>query len=230
MRKFVIGAALAVVACFGALALAGPTNAFEVHDAAAYVDPAVVYNSAGQEVLGAPTLRAAEQRAELTQFVPDQTVEVGWGDMLSDIIKSLAVVILAFAVWLLRKAPASFTGALDMIAGMMGQGRANELLEKAINYGVNATAGAVQGKTMKVAVGNEVLERAFEYALRHAPGVVANLGGSTMLREKIMARLDLDESAALPTPKPGLTLTSKLVEAEPVAASPVAPSAAGPLS
>lgn len=135
-------------------------------------------------------------------IIIDGEASVPWGDWLSEFIKGFAVIAGSAALWLLRRIPSKFGAVLDMIAGMTGQGRANELLEKAIVYGINTTAGAARGKVLTVKVGNEVLERAFEYALRHAPKLVTKLGGDTMLREKIIARLDLDESAAVPSPRP----------------------------
>lgn len=157
--------------------------------------------NAEQAALGAPSLYPHE-RASLTQYAPDGQVAVPWGDWLSELIGAAIALIAAAALALFRRLPAHLVSALDAFAGMMGQGRADALLEKAVNYGVNVTQGAVRGKTMNVKIGNEVLERAFEYAVRHAPTLVKKLGGLQQVREKIIARLDLDENAAVPAPRP----------------------------
>lgn len=206
MKHFVIGVLLLSLAYFG-LSVA-PDFAYTVTGADQYPHVAAALN---------------DQGARLTQYQIDGRIEIPWGDWLSEIIKALTIVVGAVAAWLLRKVPANITAALDMFAGMLGQGRVNELLDKAVTYGVNATSGAVKGKTLSVGVGNEVLERAFEYALRHAPGLVSKLGGMTILREKILARLELDADASLPVPKPAMGLTTKI---EVVA--PPAPPAAQP--
>lgn len=202
MKKLVLGAALAVAAMFVALAPAALVQAQTVTDAAAYqIDEAYVHQGAVELVApAADSARLHETR--LTAYAPDGRVDVPWGDWLSEALKALLALAGALALWLLRRLPSTMVSALDMFAGMMGQGRANELLEKAVAYGVNVTAGAVKGKTLKVEVGNEVMERALEYALRHAPQLVAKLGGIAVIREKIIARLDLDENAAIPSPRP----------------------------
>lgn len=204
MLKTLIAAALAAAA----LALAPqPAMAQHVVETPYVVDPAVVHAGADSLDLekrapGAPMPELGAEFARPTAFTPDGQVDVPWGDWLAEILKGLLVFVGGVALWLLRRLPANLVTALDMFAGMMGQGRANELLEKAITYGVNTTAGAVKGRTLTVKVGLEVLERALEYAVRHAPNLVKMLGGVQAVREKIIARLELEETAALPAPKP----------------------------
>lgn len=196
MKKLVLGAALAVAAMCAVLTPALPAHAQTVTDAAAYETDAAV------ELVAPAADSARLHETRLTAYAPDGRVDVPWGDWLSEALKALLALAGALALWLLRRLPSTMVSALDMFAGMLGQGRANELLEKAVAYGVNVTAGAVKGKTLTVNVGNEVMERALEYALRHAPQLVAKLGGIAVIREKIIARLDLDESAAIPSPRP----------------------------
>lgn len=133
---------------------------------------------------------------------PDGSADVPWGDWLSEILKGLLVLGGSLALFVLRRLPKDLVGLLDMVAGAFLQTRADKLLEKAITYGINTTAGAVKGRVLTVPIGNEVIERAFEYAVRHAPGLVSKFGGLTALREMIIARLDLDEAASLPAAKP----------------------------
>lgn len=201
MKRMMIGAALAAAALFAVLTPAASTAQTARDAEFAVTDRTVMHDGARLVAPGEDPVQIFET-ATPTQFTPDGTVDVPWGDWLAQLLNAAIAIIAAAALWLLRKLPTHMVAALDMFSGMMGQGRVNELIEKAVTYGVNTTAGAVRGKTLKVGVGNEVLERAFEYAMRHAPGLVAKLGGMVALREKIIARLDLEEDAAIPTPRP----------------------------
>jgi hypothetical protein len=190
MKKFAIVAAFAV-ACLSLACMAPAAFAQTVSDAASY-----------EVTLEAPMPARGAEFATPTQFVPDGEVEVPYGDFLADLLTQLLGLAGIAAAWLLRRVPANIVATLDQFAGAMGQGRVNELLEKAVTYGINTTAGAARGRTLTVKVGNEVAERAFEYALRHAPKLVSWLGGIQALREMIIARLDLEPDAELPSPRP----------------------------
>lgn len=183
-----------------ALALAA-VAAFAIATPAA----AIIQSNTGVVALDAPLPAAgAEFNGPSTSpdAAPDGQVVIGWGALLAEILDNLYLAAVAVALWLLRKLPKVAVDALNALAGLLGQGRVDTLLERAVQYGINATKGAVAGRTLTVPVGNEVLERAFEYALRHAPRLVSWAGGAIALREKIIARLNLEEDAAVPTPKP----------------------------
>lgn len=143
--------------------------------------------------------------ARTTAFTADGEVQVPYGDWIATLLHSLLAFAAAVAAAVLARVSPNIREYLDMGARMAGQRSANELLEKAIGYGINTTEGAVHGKVLTVKVGNEVLERAFEYAVRHAPGLVATMGGLAQVREKIIARLDLEPAAAIPSPRPPAT-------------------------
>lgn len=177
------------IACASLLsigALDAPAAAQTVSDAAQF-DAAAAF--------GNP---ASYQSDDVRPFQPDGSVSLPWGDLLSEILTGLIILVGTLVAWALRKAPKALVDALDMFAGMMGQGRANELLEKAVTYGINTTAGAVKGKTLDFKVSSAVLERAYEYAIRNAPGLVKSMGGLLRLREKIIARLEVSDDVALP--------------------------------
>lgn len=181
MKKLLIAAALAA-ACFVL-----PAAAQTVSDATTGI------------VLEAPMPAPGAEFSAPTQYSnteADGGSSVPYGDVIADLLGYLLSAAGVFALWLLRRLPKVAVDALNMIGGITLQKRADELLELAIKYGVNTTAGAVRGKTLSLKIGNEVLERAFEYALRHAPGLVGKIGGLVQLREKIIARLDIDASEA----------------------------------
>lgn len=103
-----------------------------------------------------------------------------------------APVFAAGVAWMLRKVPSQFAWVLTAL-------RVDQLLGAAVTYGINATKNAVKGRTLTLPVGNEVARIALDYAIAHAPQLVA-MFGVTRLREKILARLDLDEAAEVPPP------------------------------
>lgn len=195
MKMFAAAAAFAVLC----LALCAMTSAaFAQH----VVDPAIVQAGADSLQLQAPMPAAGAEFARATAFTADGQVEVPWGALVDDLLGGLGVAVAALAAWLLRRVPAGLLATLNALANLLGQGRVDRLLETAIQYGINATRGAVKDQVLTIAVGNEVLERALEYALRHAPVLVEWAGGALALREKIIARLSLEADAAVPAPRP----------------------------
>lgn len=202
MKKYLAAFAAGALLCASVLApmaLAPPAQAQAVYGADELEDANA---NAAAAARGEPVTYGRLTAAEPAPAPIDGEVEVPWGAWLSDLVGAAFAIIMGAALWLLRRVPSNFVGMIDSIARAMGQGSMNELLEKAVNYGINVTQGAVRNQTMNIKVGNEVLERATEYALRHAPGLVAKYGGLTTLREKIVARLELDAEASVPAPRP----------------------------
>ncbi|HRO04593.1 MAG TPA: hypothetical protein PLS69_13405 [Terricaulis sp.] len=195
LAAFAAGA-LACAAMLAPMALAPPAQAQAVYGAAQLEDAnANAAAAARGEGVYYAQLTAAPAPIDGEAVVP-------WGQWLSDLIGGAFAIIFAALLWLMRKLPSNITAMVNGISQAMGQGSMNELLEKAVNYGVNVTKDAVRNQTMTIKVGNEVLERATEYAIRHAPGLVAKYGGLSTLREKIVARLELDADASVPAPRP----------------------------
>jgi hypothetical protein len=116
----------------------------------------------------------------------DVALPVGdWAAGLADVA---GFAVLALAVWALRMLPAPLYRLVMMI-------RAEQLVARAVDYGVQAVAGAARGRTLTVDVGNRVLAAAARYAVDAADDVVAWLGGEDAVRRKILARLDLEAAA-----------------------------------
>jgi len=124
-------------------------------------------------------------------FAAEGAVTIPWGDWLADAATAAGATILALAAWMLRFVPAAVH---DWYLRLTGE-RVEQLLERAVHYGINATAGAVRGRTLDVRIGSEVARRALEYAVKHAPELVKRLGGTALVNEKILARLDLAAEA-----------------------------------
>ena len=117
------------------------------------------------------------------------TVSIPWGQWVSDWVPFIASGLAALVAWGLRQLPAN-------IVAILGNGRVELLLNNAVNYGLNAVAGAAKGKTLDVNVGNQVLSEALNYAIANAPGWLTTwAGGPEGLAKKIWGRLDLVEQA-----------------------------------
>jgi len=118
-------------------------------------------------------------------------VQIPLGSWINSASEFIAPVLAAAVLWMIRKLP-------GQVSGMLMAMRVDQLLVKAIDYAINATAGAARDKPLKVNVGNEVVAQAINYAVNHGPGwLLGWIGGEVVLREKIIARLNVDASAAL---------------------------------
>lgn len=112
-------------------------------------------------------------------------VPVGnWADAILENAASLvAAALMAVFGWLLRALPKQ---AVDIIRTL----RVEQILARAVDYGINATRGAVRGKELTVDVGNEVIAKAMQRVIDSAPGwVIEWLGGIEAIRKMIISRL-----------------------------------------
>lgn len=134
---------------------------------------------------------AADGAPETVAQATSETNKVvwAWGATLSELAGAVASALFGLALIALRKLPAN-------IVAIFGNARAETLLKNAIDYGVNAVAGAVKDKKLEVDVGNKVLREALQYAVDNAPAwLLSWVGGPDQLAKKIWARLDLHENA-----------------------------------
>lgn len=149
-------------------------------------------------VLGLAALLVAATAAPLAfaQAASDTTVQIPVGtyvsaitDFISQIALPLVTVMLGWAARMLPKAVSDYLAML----------RLEQLLTRAVGYGLAAVSNAAEGKVLDVNVGNKVVATALSYAIEHAPSVVAWAGGSNKLKEKIIARLNVDKYASVAT-------------------------------
>ena len=135
------------------------------------------------------TLFAAAALAQAS----DTTVTVPWGDTLAQIMTGLQETITVILLGVLTAAVAKLPGWVQAI---LNTWRVNQMLEKAIDYGINTTIGAVKGQELSVDVGNAVVKTAVEYVVTHAPGwLITWMGGDEMIRQKLMARVNIGTGA-----------------------------------
>jgi len=132
-----------------------------------------------------------------------ETVTIPYGTWIEHSAQVVATLILAAVGWLMRKLPAS---VVDILKTM----KAEQLLAKAVDYGINAVSGATKGKSLSVNVGNAVVANAVQYVVDNAPGwLVKWLGGPEAIAAKIIARLNLEETAAVTTSMGGKPILVK---------------------
>lgn len=131
--------------------------------------------------------------AALAQAATDAPggVSIPVGDWLAATSGWVAPLLAGAGLWLIRKLP-------SQIAGVLMTMRADQLLEKAVSYAINAVAGATKGKSLDFTTGSKVADQAVNYVVSNGPGWLINwLGGADAIRQKVIARLDVEADAAL---------------------------------
>lgn len=126
-----------------------------------------------------------------TDISSDTTVVIPAGDWLDSVLQNIAgivgsviAIVIAFAA---RNLP-SWAGRILLTM------QAEQLLTRAAEYGINATRGAVKGKTLEINVGNAAVAKGAQYAVDNGPKWLIDwLGGPAAIRDKIIARIPLAE-------------------------------------
>lgn len=183
MRLLIAAAAMLAV-------LSLPTYAQDPTVAAAGDTTTVTTTPAGDDttVINTPV----GQPTTIEQGDTNTTVVVPYGTWLDQVLaaiqSSLAIIITAVIAWAFRNFPKAVVDILRTL-------QAEQMLMRAAEYGINATRGAVKGKSLDIDVGNEVIAKAVQYAINNAPGwLITWLGGESAIRDKIIARIPLGES------------------------------------
>jgi hypothetical protein len=105
------------------------------------------------------------------------SIVVPWGAWVSSALASLGSIAIAFLSFVVaRWAPAYVKVLLT-----------DDVIAKAVNYGIGAVEGAVHGKTLTLETTNLVLAAAEQYAVASAPAISKWLGAN--LRPLILAKL-----------------------------------------
>lgn len=146
---------------------------------------------------------AAASTVDTTQPVPVETVVVNqdvsipYGQWISDIGKIaqswLTPVLLFVGTIIIGKyVPLPLRG----LANSIMRKEAEALIDKAIKYGVNATAGASHDATLTIPVANGVIRNSTNYAVQNGwPKLIEFLDGPNGIMQKIFARLNLPPEA-----------------------------------
>jgi hypothetical protein len=143
----------------------------------------------GLVIAGAVTFVVAPAWAADTA---DSHVTIPIGDIIGELAVPLFAAIAGAVAWLIRKLPAAAKAWIDTL-------RVEQLLDKAIAYGLNSVAGAAKGKAIGVDVHLPVLAYVLQYALDRIPAALLKwVGGPTSLAEMIWSRLDVETRATRP--------------------------------
>ena len=117
--------------------------------------------------------------------IPDTTVSLPLGDWLAASAGFLEWLVPLLVLWAFRFLPGG-------IAGILKTAHADQLLAKAIDYGINTVVGAAKDKVLSADVGEEVIAQALTYSAAYGPKwLLTWLGGEAGIRARIIARLDL---------------------------------------
>lgn len=189
IRKFILAAGLAASLALGFAPLIG----------VAQTGAPTVENAKTLPVAVVPAAADAGVKADNAVVVQDaNTITIpaaNYIDQIAVVIRDIGTAALpALAALILTMLPMP----IRAFAGPFMQKFMDQLLQRAIDYGVNAVKGATKDGNLNIPVGNAVLAHALQYVIDHAPGwLIKAAGGEDGLRQKIFARLNLATTAGL---------------------------------
>ncbi len=118
-------------------------------------------------------------------------VTIPYGDYIQAALPFVGWAIGLAATFALRHLPSSLVAVLKTSL-------AEQMFARAIDFALNAVAGASKGKKLDATIGNAVIAQAVQYILQYGPGFMVKwLGNEQGLRDRIVARLDLQPDVAL---------------------------------
>jgi hypothetical protein len=129
----------------------------------------------------------ADAAPETIAQATSETTKVTWayGALIQQWASAIGTLAFAAVAWLLRLLP-------GQIYAVLVAARADQLLQKAIDYGINMVQGAAKDRSLTVDVHNEVLAKALQFVIDNAPGWLQSwMGGPEKIAEKIVARLNI---------------------------------------
>lgn len=128
----------------------------------------------------------------LPAIAQDTSVSIPVGEILGYILPSIGLLLFGGVLWIAKTLSPS-------LYAILRTAQTEQLLARAISYGINATHGATKGKALNFKVGNEVARNALQFTLTHGGAWVKEFAGDPiLLAEKIYSRLDLEEWAEKP--------------------------------
>ena len=133
----------------------------------------------------------------LADTAASTVVSVPWGGWISAgieqiILPILATVLFGLLTWTAKFLPAS----LRAYADSKNTAAVEQLLQKAITFGLNKVEGAAAGQALSIPIGSAVLAQSAQYAIDHGPAWLLQwMGGEDGIRQKILARLPIEPGA-----------------------------------
>lgn len=127
---------------------------------------------------------------------PDNTWTIPYGSMISGGAEVISSVLLMLGSAVILYASKFLPGIAGVVYRNFLMKQAEQLLERSVEYGINATKEATKGKKLDINVGHEVIAKAAEYAVEGGwKFLIEWLGGLEGIKQKIFARLDLEPNA-----------------------------------
>lgn len=149
--------------------------------------------------------------------VVDTVVTVPVGSWVGDIVTLWGAAIVSYVVYLLRGAMAGLGPRINAILLTM---QADQLMNRALVYAINAVVGATKDKVWTVDVRNQVLKEVVTFALVHGSDAVKGfMGKPPEIAEMGFARIDaptadapLKPSVLPDAPKPDFVVIAAQAE------------------
>lgn len=134
-----------------------------------------------------------------------ETVAIPYGDMVTSALPFMGWLLTFVAAYALRHLPA-------VVVSILRTAQVEQMIPRAIDFGINAVAGAVKDKVLTAEIGNAVIAQALNYIVKWAPkALITWMGGEDGIRAKIIARLDLHPDVSV------MPAGSVLTQAKPAA-------------
>ena len=124
-------------------------------------------------------------------------VSIPVGDWLTaglEFVREVLVpALFAGAIWLGKR----ISPAVGAYVASMRTAAVEQLLQRAVDYGIGMVKGAVKDKHLDLNTGSAVLNEALGYAVRQGPGALVKwAGGPEALQRMIVARLHLAQEVS----------------------------------
>ncbi|TXN43576.1 hypothetical protein [Methylobacterium sp. WL7] len=120
-----------------------------------------------------------------------------WGDWLVAILQPVSAIVVPLAAGVVMAGVAKVS---PWAALFLSRERVQSAIQAGADYGVNAVAGAVKGKTLTVPLGSEVVAKGTQWVVDTTPAkVVEKAGGAAGIAGMIFRSLPLDEHASVKT-------------------------------
>lgn len=127
---------------------------------------------------------------------PDNTWTIPYGSMIDGAAQVISSVLLAAGSFFLLYASKFLPGIAGVVYRNFLMKQGEQLLERAVEYGINATKNATKGQKLDINVGSAVIANAAEYATASGWKFLVDwLGGLEGIKQKVFARVDLEPNA-----------------------------------
>jgi hypothetical protein len=140
--------------------------------------------------------------AQAVDVAAETIVTVPYGDWIANSMGLIGWFLAVVIAWALRQLPAN-------IVAVIKTAQVEQVLQRGIDYALNAVAGATKDKVLDADVGNKVIAEALRYVVSLGPKwLIGFLGGEEGIKARIIARLELQ-------PEVAVSAASQLITAAP---------------